>query len=106
EEYAALISEIQSIKGEMDRVQSKVDRSLKLLDSLSSERERWESESHTFDTEMSTIAGDVLLSAAFLAYGGFFDQQYRELMWQEWITHLIDANIKFKTELSFPEYLS
>jgi dynein heavy chain 1 len=106
DEYAALISEVQAIKGEMDRVQSKVDRSLKLIDSLSSEKERWESESRTFDTEMGTIAGDVLLSAAFLAYGGFFDQQYRELMWQEWTTHLTDANIKFKPELSFPEYLS
>jgi dynein heavy chain 1, cytosolic len=106
EEYAALISETQSIRGEMDRVQSKVDRSLRLLDSLSSERERWESESRTFDTEMSTIAGDVLLSAAFLSYGGFFDQQYRELMWQEWTSHLSEANIKFKLELSFSEYLS
>ncbi|KAI0002422.1 hypothetical protein BJV74DRAFT_815715 [Russula compacta] len=35
---------------------------------------------------MSTIVSDVLLSAGFLAYGGFFDQHYREVMWQEWIT--------------------
>ncbi|TFY72237.1 hypothetical protein EVG20_g758 [Dentipellis fragilis] len=106
EEYALLISQTQSIKSEMDRVQSKVDRSMKLLESLSSERERWESGSRTFDAEMSTIVGDVLLSAAFLAYGGFFDQQYREGMWQEWMGHLIEANIKFKSELSFTEYLS
>lgn len=106
EEYALLISEVQSIKSEMERVQSKVDRSMKLLDSLGSERIRWEAGSRTFDTEMSTIVGDVLLSAAFLAYGGFFDQHYREVMWQEWSHHLSDAGIKFKAELSFPEYLS
>ncbi|KZT42722.1 dynein heavy chain [Sistotremastrum suecicum HHB10207 ss-3] len=106
EEYALLISETQSIKSEMERVQSKVDRSMKLLESLSSERARWEMGSKTFEVEMSTIVGDVLLSAAFLAYGGFFDQHYRELMWQEWSSHLADANIKFKTELSLPEYLS
>ncbi len=88
EEYALLISETQAIKSEMERVQSKVDRSMKLLESLSSERGRWESGSRAFDAEMSTIVGDVLLSAAFLAYGGFFDQHYREVMWQEWSNHL------------------
>ncbi|KAH7104763.1 dynein heavy chain [Auriculariales sp. MPI-PUGE-AT-0066] len=106
DEYALLISETQAIKGEMERVQGKVDRSMKLLGSLSSEKERWESSSRTFDTEMSTIVGDVLLSAAFLAYGGFFDQQYREAMWQEWAGHMAEANIKYKVELSFPDYLS
>ncbi|KAJ8521794.1 hypothetical protein ONZ45_g1564 [Pleurotus djamor] len=106
EEYALLISETQAIKAEMERVQSKVDRSMKLLESLSSERGRWETSSRTFDSEMSTIVGDVLLSAAFLAYGGFFDQHYREVMWQEWSNHLIEANIKFKLELSLTEYLS
>ena len=105
-EYAALIRETQAIQGEMERVQSKVDRSMRLLESLSSEKSRWELGSRTFDTEMSTIVGDVLLSAAFLAYAGFFDQQYREMMWQEWSSHLGDANIKFKNELSLPEYLS
>jgi dynein heavy chain 1 len=105
-EYALLISETQTIKSEMERVQSKVDRSMKLLESLSSERGRWESGSRTFDAEMSTIVGDVLLSAAFLAYGGFFDQHYREVMWQEWSNHLSEAHIRFKPELSLTEYLS
>ncbi|KAL4069341.1 dynein heavy chain and region D6 of dynein motor-domain-containing protein [Scleroderma citrinum] len=99
EEYALLISETQAIKSEMERVQSKVDRSMKLLQSLSSEKERWEAGSRTFDVEMSTIVGDVLLSAAFLAYGGFFDQHYREVMWQDWSNHLMEANVKFKAEL-------
>ena len=106
DEYALLISETQAIKSEMERVQSKVDRSMKLLESLSSEKGRWESGSRTFDAEMSTIVGDVLVSAAFLAYGGFFDQHYREVMWQDWSNHLLEANIKFKPELSLTEYLS
>lgn len=106
DEYALLISETQAIKSEMERVQSKVDRSMKLLRSLSSEKERWEAGSRTFDAEMSTIVGDVLQSAAFLAYGGFFDQHYREVMWQDWSSHLLEASIKFKQELSFTEYLS
>ena len=106
EEYAGLIRETEAIKAEMERVESKVDRSMKLLESLSSEKSRWEAGSRTFDTEMGTIVGDVLLSAAFLAYAGFFDQQYREMMWQEWSSHLGEAGVKFKAELSLPEYLS
>lgn len=106
DEYALLISETQAIKSEMERVQTKVDRSITLLDSLGSEKGRWEAGSKTFETQMSTIAGDCLLSAAFLAYGGFFDQQYREAMWQGWASHLDQAGIKFKAELSLPEYLS
>ncbi|EMD41600.1 dynein heavy chain protein 1 [Gelatoporia subvermispora B] len=106
EEYAALIRETQAIQTEMERVESKVERSMKLLDSLSSEKTRWELGSQTFDTEMGTIVGDVVLCAAFLAYAGFFDQQYRETMWQEWSSHLAEAGIKYKTELSLPEYLS
>jgi dynein heavy chain 1 len=106
EEYALLISETQSIKTEMDRVQSKVDRSMTLLQSLSSEQERWDTGSKTFETEMATIVGDVLISAAFLAYSGFFDQHYRELMRREWTDHLLAAGIGFKTQLSLSEYLS
>ena len=105
-EYALLISETQAIKSEMERVESKVNRSMTLLGSLASERVRWEASSRTFDAEMSTIVGDCLISAAFLAYGGFFDQHYREVMWSEWSSHLTEAGIKFKPELSFPEYLS
>ncbi|GAA5826137.1 hypothetical protein JCM11251_007177 [Rhodosporidiobolus azoricus] len=106
DEYAALISETQRIKTEMETVQTRVNRSITLLDSLGSEKERWEAGSHTFEEQMSTVAGDVLLSSAYLAYAGYFDQGYRQSMWHGWANHLADAGIKFKTELSLSEYLS
>ncbi|KAF9922924.1 hypothetical protein FBU30_006961 [Linnemannia zychae] len=106
EEYAVLISEVQSIKNEMERVKSKVDRSVTLLESLSSEKIRWEAGSHSFDTQMATTVGDVLLSSAFLAYGGYFDQQYREILFHKWADHLTKAGIQFKADISLAEYLS
>ncbi|GJN87844.1 hypothetical protein Rhopal_000799-T1 [Rhodotorula paludigena] len=106
DDYAVLISETQAIKTEMETVQTRVDRSITLLDSLSSEKTRWEAGSKTFDEQMSTVAGDVLLSAAFVAYAGYFDQHYRQSMWHGWATHLADAGIKHKPELSLSEYLS
>lgn len=69
EEYAQLIAQAQAIKTDLENVQAKVDRSIALLKSLVIERERWEATSETFRSQMSTIIGDVLLSAAFIAYG-------------------------------------
>ena len=106
DEYAALISETQAIKTAMETVQTRVDRSVTLLDSLSSEKVRWEAGSRTFEVQMSTVAGDVLLSSAFLAYAGYFDQAYRQSMWLGWAAHLADAGIQHKAELSLSEYLS
>lgn len=106
EEYAALVGETQLIKAEMDRVKSKVDRSVTLLSSLSSEKVRWEAASQAFESQMGTIVGDVLLSAAFLAYGGYFDQQYRELLIAKWTDHLVAASIQFKQDMALTEYLS
>ncbi|KAJ9053275.1 dynein heavy chain [Entomophthora muscae] len=106
EEYAILISQVQAIKGEMERVKSKVSRSVTLLGSLSSEKERWESSSQAFETQMGTIVGDCLLSAAYLAYGGYFDQQYREQLFSKWASHLVRSNIQFKHDISLTEYLS
>ncbi|GCB22020.1 dynein heavy chain, cytoplasmic [Aspergillus awamori] len=105
-EYAALISETQAIKTEMSRVQFKVDRSVRLLDSLSSERTRWEEGSRSFETQISTLVGDVLIAAAFLAYAGFYDQQFRKAMIDEWVTHLTQAGINFKPHNPITEYLS
>ncbi|ODQ54001.1 hypothetical protein SAICODRAFT_70683 [Saitoella complicata NRRL Y-17804] len=105
EEYAALISETQLIKQEMQTVESKVNRSATLLESLSSEKERWESGSHGFKDQMSTLIGDVLLAAAFLAYGGFYDEQYRRNLYDNWGDHLLQANIKFKEHNPITNYL-
>ena len=105
-EYAALISETQAIKTEMSRVQFKVDRSVRLLDSLSSERSRWEEGSKSFETQISTLVGDVLIAAAFLAYAGFYDQQFRKAMIDDWVQHLAQSGINFKPHNPITEYLS
>ncbi|KPM05539.1 dynein heavy chain, cytoplasmic-like protein [Sarcoptes scabiei] len=106
EEYANLVSQAQAIKSDLSSVQSKVDRSIALLKSLSSERQRWEHSSETFKNQMQTIAGDCILSAAFLAYAGYFDQQYRQSLFSSWCSHLTKARIQFRPDLALTEYLS
>lgn len=105
-EYATLISETQSIKSEMSRVETKVNRSVKLLDSLSSERTRWESGSKSFETQINTIVGDVLVAAAFLAYSGLYDQQLRKVMLDDWLGQLGLSGINYKMHNPVTEYLS
>lgn len=105
-EYAALISETQAIKAEMSRVQFKVDRSVRLLDSLSSERVRWEDGSKSFETQISTLVGDVLVAAAFLAYSGLYDQTFRKSMMEDWLHQLHLSGINFKPHNPVTEYLS
>lgn len=105
-EYAALISETQAIKSEMSRVQFKVDRSVKLLDSLSSERVRWEEGSKSFDAQISTLVGDVLVAAAFLAYSGLYDQTFRKSMMEDWLHQLHLSGVQVKQHNPVTEYLS
>ncbi|KAI0484690.1 dynein heavy chain, N-terminal region 1-domain-containing protein [Xylariaceae sp. FL0804] len=105
-EYAALISETQAIKTEMGRVQFKVDRSVRLLDSLSSERTRWEEGSKSFETQISTLVGDVLVAAAFLAYSGLYDQTFRKSMMEDWLHQLHLSGVNFKPHNPMTEYLS
>lgn len=106
EEYAQLISQAQAIKTDLENVQAKVDRSIALLKSLNIERDRWEATSDTFKSQMSTIIGDTLLSAAFIAYGGYFDQHYRSNLFSTWCQHLTAANIQFRPDIARTEYLS
>lgn len=106
EEYAALISETQAIKSEMERVEYKVNRSVKLLDSLSSERSRWEESSKSFETQIGTMVGDVLVASAFLAYGGLYDQQFRKAMTEDWLEQLSLSGISYKQHNTAMGFLS
>ncbi|RIB15450.1 dynein heavy chain and region D6 of dynein motor-domain-containing protein [Gigaspora rosea] len=106
EEYVVLIDDKVAIKKIIDSIKKKIDVGIALLTRLSPVKEKWVAGIQEFETQMGTIVGDVLLSAAFLAYGGYFDQQYREILIQKWTNHLVEANIQFKLELSLTEYLS
>ena len=106
EEYALLISQAQAIKTDLANVEAKVSRSVALLDSLGGERRRWEAGSDTFKSQMATIVGDCLLSSAFMAYGGYFDQHLRSSLFTTWYHNLQQSDIQFREDLARVEYLS
>lgn len=105
-EYATLVSQTEAIKAEMIRVKTKVDRSKSLLASLSSERQRWEESSKSFESQIDTLVGDVFIAAAFISYGGLYDQQYRKAMVEDWTNQLSESGIHHKPHNPVAEYLS
>lgn len=105
-EYAGLISETQALTNEMQAVEARVARSVRLLEGLSSERMRWSHGRDVFHTQMQTVAGDALLCAAVTAYAGFFDQACREALWRAWLTRLTTCDIPVRPTLSFADTLS
>lgn len=46
------------------------------------------------------------MCAAFLAYNGFFDQNYRASLLKKWKRHLEALNVSIKPDLSIINYLS
>lgn len=106
EEYKALYQETNSIEIQILSVKSKVERSTSLIKSLSSETVRWKEQSGSFEQQIQTLVGDVLLSATSLTYSGYFDEYYRNYLHQQWISSLQSHAIPFKENLSEVEYLS
>ena len=55
---------------------------------------------------MACLIGDVILSAAFATYIGFFDHFYRKELDADWKFFLERASLKYRMEISFVEFLS
>lgn len=54
-----------------------------MIDGLSGERERWENESKMLDSTIQRLIGDVALASSFLSYAGPFNQEYRNILLNE-----------------------
>ncbi len=54
---------------------------------------------------MATITGDVLLTSAFMAYGGYFDQQFRHTLFLSWANHMMEAKITYRHDLARVEVM-
>jgi dynein heavy chain 1 len=106
DQYAVLITETQTIKSEMTVVESKVNRSVQLVESLSSERERWSSSMKEFESKNESLAGNSLLSAAFITYAGYFDQQVRNYLLDLWRIYLEECGVEIEKVNTLSNYLS
>ena len=84
----------------------KINKAQSLLLGLNSEKVRWGQSAKDQVVQFETLVGDVVLSAAFLTYLGFFGQFYRKLLIDNWKQYLTKAKIKFKADISLVEFLT
>jgi len=79
---------------------------MKLLKNLDGEKGRWSESVGDFARQMSTVTGDCMLVAAFIAYIGYFDQSYRAMLLEQWQEQLERVSVKAQANLSIINYLS
>ena len=83
-----------------------MDRSTALIKNLKVERERWKESVKTFGDKRDKLVGEVLLAAAFIVYGGLYDQKGREILLKTWRNKLKESGIPFDETLTMSSYLT
>ncbi|QPG73089.1 hypothetical protein FOA43_000394 [Brettanomyces nanus] len=99
--YSQLIRDTENIKTLMSNVKLKVAHSIRLLESLSDERTRWQSSIVEFEQQRQDLIGNVILVACFMTFAGPHNEKVRQSLWTTWMSKLTKLNINFDQYLSF-----
>lgn len=95
ESYSQIIRDIEVLKSEMNIVEAKVSKSVTLLDSLSSEKERWTLEIKQFAELKKNLLGDSILESLYTAYCYSHDYKMRMNLIDKWKSKLSSQDISF-----------
>ncbi|EGV61784.1 hypothetical protein CANTEDRAFT_131278 [Yamadazyma tenuis ATCC 10573] len=99
-DYSSLIRETEHIKMEMETVEAKVNKSFKLMKSLTIEKDRWKKSTQEFIKTNERIIGNSILASAFLIYCGSFDQKTRQALIKIWKKQLDKIGVKYDNMIS------
>ncbi|CAJ1081553.1 dynein axonemal heavy chain 5 isoform X1 [Xyrichtys novacula] len=98
--YDAAMKEKQDLEDDAQACRRKMANAKALIDGLGGEKVRWTDSSAGFQTQISHLVGDVLLSAGFLSYSGPFNQEYRGLLLELWKREMEEKKIPFSPDLN------
>jgi len=87
------VSEKQRLTDAAETTAKRLVRAGKLTGGLADEGVRWAATVKELSIERNNLTGNVFLSAAFIAYLGFFTAPYRKLLVEEWIGKCIGYEI-------------
>jgi len=79
DEFEAMTQKKRELEDNIDVCSKKLDRAEKLIGGLGGEKERWTENSRVLGEKYFNITGDVLLSAAVVAYLGAFTVNFRQV---------------------------
>lgn len=96
--YMLLIRETEVIRQEMTTVENKMNRSLRLIDSLNLEKDRWHSTIEKYSHFKENLVGNALVSSGMLVYSGILSERSRIELVSSWGTLLADSSIPYNNK--------
>ncbi|GAB1605521.1 dynein axonemal heavy chain 1-like isoform X5 [Argonauta hians] len=86
ENYEETMRKKQELENKCEQCQARLVRADKLIGGLADEKNRWQAAALRYEKIQDSMIGDVLVSAAYIAYLGTFTGEYRAAMFNIW-TH-------------------
>jgi dynein heavy chain len=93
------------LQHQVDECTERLDRAEKLINGLSSEKERWAEKAVNLGVQAQNVVGDILVSSGIVAYLGIFTAEYRENCTVEWIQLMKEKGIPIGDDYSLAKVL-
>ncbi|XP_051538163.1 dynein axonemal heavy chain 5 [Myxocyprinus asiaticus] len=98
--YDAAMEEKLALLEDAEACRKKMSNAVALIDGLGGEKVRWTESSTQFQRQITDLVGDVLLATGFLSYAGPFNQEYRNLLMQQWKKEMNICHIPYSENLN------
>ncbi len=93
--------EKKELQREIDELEVKIERADNLIKNLTDSYHRWEKNLEEMKDKETKLAGDTLLSAAFLSYCGPLTRVYRDELVKMWIAKINEMKITITPSFDF-----